>query len=201
MSADKNSFQFTVLSAEANLMKRFVILVLGFAAAMFGFGATASAYPLQFLIVTVSDADLDPGQQFDVTVAGCQVGEIVEFRLEDSLATAICSTPRDDQSFLSNITVRYEAVAQLTAPIELGPYVGIVTVHTQNSVIDADFSVLVDAEQFVPTSATQSPIPQTNEFAILLTRGLLGLLFLVACAIAYWFLFLRERDDADSVVV
>ena len=93
VSRSKNLLQFLATPADITLMKRFAILLLGVAAAVFGFGATASAYPLQFLIVTVSDADLDPGQHFDVTVAGCQVGEVVEFRLVESSATAICSAP------------------------------------------------------------------------------------------------------------
>lgn len=157
-------------------------------AVLLGAAATADAYPLQFIVVTVNDTDLDPGELFDVTVSGCAEGEIIDFRLVDSAASALCVDAKPGAPTGANT-----ASARLSAPMTVGAYDG--TVHLASSDVAAHFTVNVVGPDVIPASVIQTAEPGVYDYATILTFILFGLLFLLSCAVAYWYLFLRERDD------
>lgn len=166
-------------------------MLVGACAALLGMTQPASAYPLQFLVVVVSDSQLEPGQVFDVTVSGCDEGDTVDFRLEASTGSDVCAPGEPGSPTGANV-----ASARLAAPLVPGPYEGSVDVATSSGDVGATFSVRVIGEEIIPASIIDPPISGTYDYTTQLTFLLFGLLFLLSCAIAYWYLFRRQRATA-----
>jgi hypothetical protein len=184
-----------VRTAETSLMRRFALVMLAAVAAVSGWAEAAAAYPLQFVVVTVSDSDLDPGQALDVTLTGCDVGAIVDFRLESSTATAVCATTTGGAS-LAEQTTPGMAVAELTAPELPGRYDGVVSFATDDGDVQASFSVVVDVPEIRSTSIVGASSGGPSDYVTIATFSLFGLLFVLSCSVAFWYLFLRRRAAA-----
>ena len=115
-------------------MKKFALALMASAAAVFGVGMVADAYPPQVDDVTVDDSPPTAGGTIPVS-APCVIPEEVTFTLGASSATATCG-PAATGAFalLGQTTPDGVATAQLTAPDTAGTFTVTVTGTTSGAI-------------------------------------------------------------------
>lgn len=131
-----------------DLMKKFALALMASAAAIFGMGMVANAYPPGGQSITISDDTPPAGSTFTVTAA-CTAGEDVTFTLGGSTDTESCSATTAGFTLFATPAAG-SATGTLTAPTTAGTFTG-----TASGTISGDlgtFAVTV-AAQTAPTDS------------------------------------------------
>jgi len=123
-------------------MKKFALALMAAAAAVFGAGMVANAYPPIPDSVTVSQSTVEPGGTFEVT-APCVVPEEVTFTFEGLPLDVRCTSAVVQPGFmlLQQSSPDGAATATLTAPTAAGTYTVTVTGSTSGSIGTATITV------------------------------------------------------------